>query len=115
MLDLIFTSQPNLVVKFVVDSSLHQSFHHQIVHAKYYYPKNFYPPPYEHKVWHHKKANTLFADQSMSFHEIVDFLIQTRIKEYIHLIKPLNMFSLTFCRMRLSYMMIEIPIVSIVK
>lgn len=29
--------------------------------------------------------------------------------------QPLNMSSLTFCRMRLLYLMIEIPIVSIVE
>ena len=109
---LIFTSQPSLVVKFGVHSSLYQSCLHQIVHGKCN-PKICYLPPYECEVRHYEKVNTLFADQSMSFLGIIDFLIQMGIKEYIYLIKPL-MSTLTQYQMRLSFVMIEILIASIV-
>ena len=34
-IDLIFTSQPNLVTESVVHFSLHRNFHHQIIYAKF--------------------------------------------------------------------------------
>ena len=56
-IDLIFSSQPNLVVSLGIHSSLHQNCHHQIILAKFNL-KVQYPPPYEREVWHFKKANT---------------------------------------------------------
>ena len=56
-IDLIFTSQPNLVMYSSVHPSLHPNCHHQIIFAKF----NlfiFYPPPYKWLVWHYQKANT---------------------------------------------------------
>ena len=48
-IDLIFNSQPNLL--------LESSFsHHQITYAKYNSTID-YPPPYERKIWHYQKAN----------------------------------------------------------
>ena len=55
-IDLIFTSQPNIVVKSGVHPSLHPNRHHQIVFAKFNL-KVYYPPPYLRKVWHYKEAN----------------------------------------------------------
>ena len=43
-IDLIFTSQPNMVVNSGVHSSLHVNYHHQIVFAKFDI-KVYYPPP----------------------------------------------------------------------
>ena len=54
-IDLIFTSQPNLVIESGVDSSLHVSCHHQIVFAKFNL-KICYPPPYSRQVWYFKEA-----------------------------------------------------------
>ena len=45
-IDLIFTSQPNLVVDSGVHPSLHPNCHHQIVYAKFNLKIHF-PPPYE--------------------------------------------------------------------
>ena len=56
-IDLIFSSQPNLVMTSGIHSSLHQNCHHQIIFAKFNL-KVHYPPPYEREVWHFKKANT---------------------------------------------------------
>ena len=55
-MDLIFASQPNLVVESGVQSSLHQNCHHQIVFATFNL-KVVLPPSYEREVWHFKKAN----------------------------------------------------------
>ena len=56
-IDLIFTSQPNLVVESGVHPSLHPNCHHQIVFAKFNLMIS-YPPPYSRDVWHYREANT---------------------------------------------------------
>ena len=48
-IDLIFTSQPNLVVVSGVHLSLHHNCHHQIVFAKFNLMMS-YPPPYSREV-----------------------------------------------------------------
>ena len=53
-IDLIFSSQPNLVMSSGIHSSLHQNRHHQIIFSL----KFHYSSPYEREVWHFKKANT---------------------------------------------------------
>ena len=55
-IDLIFTSQPKLVMELGVDSSLHPNCHHHVVFAKFSL-SILYPPPYEGTVWFYKKAN----------------------------------------------------------
>ena len=56
-IDLIFTSQPNLIIESGVHPSLHPNCHHQIVYAKFNLLIHF-PPPYSREVWHYKDANT---------------------------------------------------------
>ena len=53
-IDLIFTSQPNLVIESGVNSFLHPNRDHQIVFAKINL-NICYPPLYE--IWHYEKAN----------------------------------------------------------
>ena len=55
-IDLIFTSQPNLVMESGVHSLLHPNCHHQMTYAKFNL-KIYYPPPYEREIWHYGKAN----------------------------------------------------------
>ena len=55
-IDLIFTSQPNIVVKSGVRPSLHPNCHHQIIFAKFNL-KICYSPPYLREASHYKKAN----------------------------------------------------------
>ena len=45
-MDLIFTSQPNLVIHSGAHPSLHPNCHHQIIFAKFNLTI-FYPPPYK--------------------------------------------------------------------
>ena len=58
-IDLIFTTQPNMVLESGVHHSLHQNCHHQIIFAKFNL-KVYYPPPYERTMFHYSQAN---ADQ----------------------------------------------------
>ena len=51
-IDLIFTSQPNLVVDFDIHPSLHENCNHQMVYCQFDL-KIFYPPQYERTVWHY--------------------------------------------------------------
>ena len=55
-IDLIFMSQPNLVMNSDIHSSLHPNCHHQIIHAKFNL-KIYYPPPYERILWYYQDAN----------------------------------------------------------
>ena len=48
-IDLLFTSQPNLVMESGAYSSLHSNCHHQIIHARFNL-KIYYPPPYELQI-----------------------------------------------------------------
>ena len=55
-IDLIFNSQPNLLIESGTHPSLHPNCHPWIIFAKF----NFhfvYPPPYEKEIWHYLKAN----------------------------------------------------------
>ena len=54
-IDLIFNSQPNLLIASCVHSSLHPICHHQIIYAKLNLDV-VYLPPYEREVWHYQKA-----------------------------------------------------------
>ena len=54
-IDLIFTSQPNLVMESGVHSSLHPNCHHQVVFVKFNL-SILYRPPYERTVWFYEKA-----------------------------------------------------------
>ena len=55
-MNLIFPSQPNLVMESGVYSSLHPNCSHQITYAKFNL-KTYYPAPYEREIWHYEKAN----------------------------------------------------------
>ena len=54
--DLIFMSQPNLVMESRVHSSLHGHCYHQLAYVKFNL-KMWYPPPYKGEVWHYHHAN----------------------------------------------------------
>ena len=56
-IDLLFTSQPNLVMCSGVHPSLHPNCHHQIIFAKFNLTI-LYPHAYKRLVWHYQQANT---------------------------------------------------------
>ena len=50
-IDLIFASQPNLIIESGVHPSLHLNSLHQLLYAKFNL-QIYYPPQYYRKVWH---------------------------------------------------------------
>ena len=56
-IDLIFTTQPNLVIESGAHSYLHANCHHQLAYVKFNL-NVFYLPSYEREVWHYKLANS---------------------------------------------------------
>ena len=56
-IDLIFSSQPNLIIESGVHPSLHPNCHHQLIYAKFNL-QIYYSPQYYSKVWHYNDANT---------------------------------------------------------
>ena len=56
-IDLIFGSQPNLIIESGVHPSLYPNCHHHLIYAKFnlqiYYPRQYY-----REVWHYNNANT---------------------------------------------------------
>ena len=55
-IDLLFTSQSNLVTESGVHASLSPRCHHQIIFAEINF-KVYLPPPYERLIWDYPKAN----------------------------------------------------------
>ena len=56
-INLIFTSQPNLVMESGIELSLQPICHHKLVFAKFVL-SIYYPPPYERTEWHYNRANS---------------------------------------------------------
>ena len=63
-IDLLSTSQPNLVIESGVHLTLHSNCHHQIIYARFYL-KIYYPTDYEREIWHYKKANLDLIKQAI--------------------------------------------------
>ena len=64
-IDLIFRTQPNLVMESGVHFSLHANCHHHINFAKFNL-KIHYPPPCARGAWHYQKANVDQIRQAVS-------------------------------------------------
>ena len=64
-IDLIFTTQPKLVVESGVHPSLHENCHHQLVFAKFKL-QIYYPPPYLREIWHYKQGNSELIRRAIS-------------------------------------------------
>ena len=56
-IDLIFISQPNMIMDSGNYLSLHSNCHHEIIYAKFDL-KAFYPPPYKITAWHFSWENS---------------------------------------------------------
>ena len=64
-IDLIVPSQPNLLVKSLVQPSLHPNCHHQIAFPKFNLMISC-PPPYSKEVWHYREVNIDLIRKSIS-------------------------------------------------
>ena len=56
-IDLIFASQPNLIIESGFHPSLHPNCHHQLIYAKFNL-QIYYSPQYYREVWHYNDANS---------------------------------------------------------
>ena len=63
-IDLIFTSQPNLILESGVNPTLYEACHHQIIYAKINFQIHF-PVPFQRKVWDYSKADITLIRRSL--------------------------------------------------
>ena len=112
-IDLIFTSQPNMVVKSGVHSSLHANCHHQIVFAKFDL-KIYYPPPNEREVWHYQEADSILIRRAIHEFNWKRALSNLNVDEQVTVFNRtiLNIMK-NFIPMKLLYAMTRIRQVSI--
>ena len=82
-IDLIFTSQPNLVMEPGIHSSLHSNCHHQIVFAKFNL-SIFYPPPYERAVWYYERTNIELIRRAIDQFDWVRALSNVNVNEKVY-------------------------------
>ena len=83
-IDLIFASQPNLVVDSGVQSSLHQNCHHQIMLARFNL-KVVFPPPYEREAWHLKKTNIYHIRKAINGFHLEKSFQNMNVNDMVHL------------------------------
>ena len=81
-IDLLFTSQPNMVMDSGLHASLHHHCHHQIIFAKFDL-KVFYPPPYERTVCHFSQANSDHLKRAVDLLDRESALIDLDINEQV--------------------------------
>ena len=89
-IDLIFTSQENLVTNSEVHSSLHPNCHQQIVFSNSNL-KIHYPPPYERLIWKYQKTNAGLIKRAIKdFDWRINFLLLILMIKWYCLMKLLQ-------------------------
>ena len=81
-IDLIFTSQANLLIESGVHPFLHSNCHHQIIYSKFEL-QIFYPPPYLREVNHHKDAKTELVRRSIAMFNWEKAFSNTSVNEKV--------------------------------
>ena len=82
-IDLIFSSQPNLISESGVHPSLFHTCHHQIIFAKI--ELGFYvPPPYEREVWSYDLANVEQINRAISLFDWESALSSLDVNEQVN-------------------------------
>lgn len=91
--DLIFASQPNLVVESGIQLSLFNTCHHQIVYAKVSFKVQL-PPTYEREVWHYNRAQIHLIERSIENFDWVRAFGNLNINDLVELFNStiLNIF-----------------------
>ena len=82
-IDLIFTSEPNLVVDSGVHPSSHPNCHYQIVYAKFNLKIHF-PLPYEREIWHYGQGTTEFIRRAVHKFNWQRAFTNRNINERVH-------------------------------
>ena len=93
-IDLIFTSQPNLITESGIHPSLHPNSHQQIIFVKFNLEIN-YPPPYFRDVWHYQDANTDLIRRAIDMLDWDKAVVNTNINEKVFILNKtiLNILS----------------------
>ena len=93
-IDLIFTSQPNLITESLVHPSLHPKSHHQIIFAKFNL-EIIFPPPYFRDVWHYQDANTGLVRRAIDMFDWDRAFVNTNVNEKVFILNKtiLNILS----------------------
>ena len=81
-IDLIFKSQPNLIIESGVHSSLHSNCHHQIIFAKFRL-EILHPPPYVRGIWHYKDANSELIRRAINEFNWQRSFLSTNVNEKV--------------------------------
>ena len=79
-IDLIFTSQPNLITESGVHPSIHPNSHHQIIFTKFN-KEIIFPPPYICDFWHYQDANTDLIRQAIDVFDWERAFVNTSVNE----------------------------------
>ena len=93
-IDLIFTSQPNLITESGVHPPLHPNSHHQIIFAKFNLEIH-HPPPYFREVCHYHDANTDLIRRAIDMFDWDKAFVNTNVKEKVFILNKtiLNILS----------------------
>ena len=77
-IDLIFTTQPSMVLEFQVHHPLHQNCYHQIIFSKFNL-KVYYPPLDERTIFHYSQANVDNIQQAINLHDWENAFLNTDV------------------------------------
>ena len=93
-IDLIFTSQPNLITESGFHPSLHPNSNHQIMFAKFNL-EVYYPPPYFREVWRCFDENIDFIRQAIDMFDWDRAFVKTNVNEKLFILNKtiLNILS----------------------
>ena len=106
-IDLIFISQPNMIMDSGVHPLLHSNWHHQIIYAKFGL-KVFYRPPYERTVWHFSRVNSDHIKKPLTYSiGNLRLIISMSMSRFLFLMKKLWMSCLILFPMNYLLVMIE--------
>ena len=85
-IDLIFASQPNLIIESGVHPSLHPNCHHQLIYAKFNL-QIYYPPQYYREVWHYNDANTELIRRTVDQLNWPKAFLNKKVNEKVNIFK----------------------------
>ena len=93
-IDLIFTSQPNLITESGVHPSLHPNSYHQIIFAKFKLEIH-YPPPYLRDFWYYQDANTNLIRRAIAMFDCNRAFVNINLNEKVFILNKniLNILS----------------------
>ena len=107
-IDLLFSSQPNLITDSGVHASLFPRCHHQIIFAKINF-KIFFQPSYERLIWDYSKANINAIRRSLSQIDWATSMVNLHVNDQVNLLTTCvtNILKILF-RARLLFVRIKI-------